>query len=519
MHSFFAFLKKTAAHAAPNVDASSSSHFDAFQKPLDQFRTNTRRLSIHPAERALLWVVSAHLIFLPWALGAVRPWGQITSLVFSIVSIAVALFPRNYSEEHTGSNRFRLIMWPKLLKFPIFWLGLALLGYILVQALNPAWRYMTDGTVFWMEQIESVSWLPTGVEAPFAKWNQWRMLTIYSSVWLTVCAVWVGFTRRRTLQAFLMALAFNGLLVAAFGIAELPRLFGNGKMFWFFTSPNPAFFSSFIYKNHGGAYLNLILTITCGLAAWYYLRGLRRMEKSNPSGLFAFFATCIAAAILLSFARGATLIMFSFLFICVVAFVIHQIFLPSENRKAVVAIVLILIFGYFLKTGYDAMNMGEAWDRLQQGISRQDASLQTRELAREAASEMLGDNWGKGIGAGSFRFLFTPYQHRYPDLVSIGGAPAFWEHAHNDILQFPIELGLGGILLLAASAGYWLFSLVKSYFWENALSTTILLGLVLTVVYAWWDFPFQCPAILMTWCVLWAAITIWTRLEEQNARG
>lgn len=495
----------------------SSSNFEALQKPLDQFRAKTKRLNVHPAEQLVLVVVSAHLALLPWMLGTMRPWGQITSFVLSVIGFGLALIPRNYTEDHTGSNRFRLIMWPKLAKFPIFWIGLALLGYIAVQGLNPAWRYETDGVTWWMRAIDHKTWLPTGVDAPFDKWNQWRMLLIYSSVWLTVCTIWVGFTRRRTVQLFLMSLALNGLLVAGFGVAQ--RLLGNGKMFWFFTSPNPSFFASFIYKNHAGAYLNLSLAVTCGLAAWYYLRGLRRMEKSNPSGLFAFFATCIAVSVLTSYARGATLIMLAFLSVCVVGFAVHQLVVPNENRKPVIVIVLILVFGYFAKTGLDALQSGEAWDRIQQGITRQDASLEAREMATAAAIQMLQERGLKGVGAGSFRFIFPIYQHRNPKLVLLEGRRVFWEHAHNDIVQFPIELGLGGMLLVTAGMGYWLVTLVKSYFWENPLSACLVLGLVLMIAYAWWDFPFQCPAILTTWCVLWTSVTMWTRFEEQNLKA
>ena len=83
----------------------------------------------------------------------------------------------------------------------------------------------------------------------------------------------------------------NGLALAVFGLVQ--RLLSNGKMFWRWESPNPSFFSSFIYKNHAGAYLDLALAVTCALAAWYYLRGVRRLEKSNPAGVFVFFAICV----------------------------------------------------------------------------------------------------------------------------------------------------------------------------------------------------------------------------------
>ena len=203
---------------------------------MDHFRAKTKRLKIHPLESLLLWVVSAHLVFLPWAIGGMSEWAQWISLGFAVLGFGVSLIPRSYTEEETGSNVFRLVMWPRLAKFPLWWLGLALLALVTIQGLNPAWRFETDGKGWWLRAIPSTAWLPTGVDVPFERGGPWRMLLIYSSVLLTSCSLWVGFTRRRVLQTLFIVLATNGVVLAGFGIAQ--RLLGNGKIFWFYDSPN-----------------------------------------------------------------------------------------------------------------------------------------------------------------------------------------------------------------------------------------------------------------------------------------
>src|SRR5258708_28936293 len=115
-------------HAGVHVDASPSPDFFELQKPLEHFRTKTKRPKIHATEKWVLWIVGAHLILLPWAFGGMRAWAQISSLALAAIGFAVALMPRNYTEEDTGSNSFRLIMWPKLVRFPLFWLGFMLVG-------------------------------------------------------------------------------------------------------------------------------------------------------------------------------------------------------------------------------------------------------------------------------------------------------------------------------------------------------------------------------------------------------
>ena len=48
---------------------------------------------------------------------------------------------------------------------------------------------------------------------------------------------------------------------------------------------------------------------------------------------------------------------------------------------------------------------------------------------------------------------------------------------------------------------------------------TAVFGAGLLVLYSWWDFPFQCPAILITWCALWPAAAQWAQVEESGARA
>lgn len=500
---------------SPPASSSASRHSPS----LDSFRGPAKRLAIHPLETALLWVIAAHLVFLPWALGAVRLWAQVISLLFSLASFLLALWPRRYTPDQTGTTNFRALPLPKLLKFPIFWIGLALLALITIQGLNPAWEYQTNGKVWWMRAIPHVTWLPHGVRVPFnppsglAQGGEWRMLIVYASAFLTVCAAWIGFTRRRTLQRLFVVLAVNGAALSIFGLAQ--RILGATKIFGFVDSPNPSFFSSFIYKNHAGAYLDIGVAIAVGLGAWYYVRGVRRLEKSSPAGVFAFLMTCIAVSVLVSYARGATLTMLAYLCLVVAAFVWYQWRLPASARRPIITIAMLVVFGFFLKTGLDALNSELAWDRLRQAISGSDVSVEARLIADHASFDMLGEHWGLGTGSGGFPFLFPVYQQHYPEIAH----RQFWPHAHNDVLEIPIELGLPGMLLILASFAYWAVVLVRTYVWDNPLSASILAGCLALIGMAYGDFIFYCPAVLITWCALWPVCTRWTQLEEQRARA
>lgn len=485
----------------------SSAVGSTFAKHSEHRGGSTKRLKVHGLEIALLIAVSAHLVFLPWALGTMRLWAQWISLGFAVLTFALALVPRYYNSEHTGGASYRYLPWRKLIRFPIFWLGLALLALVVCHGLNPAWVYVTDGKMWWMKKIPHITWLPHGVEVPFKIWGPWRTLIVYTSAFLTVCSLWIGFTRRTTLRALFFVLAINGVLLAITGLVQ--RSTGAGKILWSIPSPNPAFFASFIYKNHAGAYLNLSLTVCCALAVWSSTRALQRFQKSNPSGVFAIGTICIAAGILLSLARGATFSMLGLLALTSITYLVARFRAIQSTAGIIGPAVMIAILAAFAAYAVSALNAGLAWERLAYVFSGNDSSVLSRQSAAKATFDAIKDNGGLGIGSGSFRFLFPIYQQRYPYISQ----QQYWEHAHNDLLQIPLEFGIPGTLLIAAGFAYGGVTLLRRQVWKSTLAMTMLIGAFFVVGMSWVDFVFQCPAVLITWLTLWPAWTIWRETE------
>ena len=488
---------------------------------MDVFRAPGRRVPIHPRERLLVGTVAVHLVFLPWALGTVHVWSQFVSLGLSSLSFIFALLPRSYDADHNShAAPFRLFTWPKLIRFPLFWLGLLFLGYVFTQALNPAFRYtLTPDKLGWfMSPIAHLTWLPTGMDTPFARANAWRSLVVYGSVWLTVCSVWTGLTRRKSLQTLLTVLAVNGVALAVFGFVQ--RGLGWDKIFGFWQPPASYFVSSFIYKNHAGAYFNLMLTLCAGLAYWHYTRGQRRLEKSTPGGLFMFFAAVVTMIVIFSYSRTATFLMLGFQIIAFGTFILRELVLgPSDHRRPFATGVLVLGIGAFVAlVGYALKNVNvyaRAEIVFADGLEKTGRS---RNLAADATMEMFRDRPALGWGAGSFRFYFPNYQVRYPEITTAPGVKRlFWEHAHNDYLELLSEVGLVGTGILMAALVIGVVALLRTHFWENPASLLIALGLLQTLAHCWVDFNFYNPAILITWCTLWPVLIRWTELEEARA--
>ena len=127
---------------------------------------------------------------------------------------------------------------------------------------------------------------------------------------------------------------------------------------------------------------------------------------------------------------------------------------------------------------------------------------------------MLADRAARTVGAGGFRYLFIEYIKRYPE--SYKGGRLFWEHAHSDWLQFPIELGAGGVALLLAGLGWMGVQVVRHRATRTLPGLLLLLGLLQTPLHALVDFPYQNPAVLITWGVL---LTLLARASERSDGG
>jgi O-antigen ligase len=493
------------------------------QSLLDQFRTNTTRSKLHPAEKLLLGVVSTHLIFLPWALGTMHVWSQVTSFCLAILGFGIALRSRRPFLRGVGTpptndaqtdRRSRPVQ--NLICFPLFWLGLAFLVYVLIQALNPAWEYHLAGRYWWLQKIDHVRWLPTGMRAPFAISNPWRNLMIYTDAWLLVNTLWIGFARRRSLQILFTVLGCNAFALAVFGLAQ--KALHLELIFGFWKPPASYFVSSFIYKNHAGAYFNLLLCLTIGLFFWYSYRSQRRLDKSSPGSVLVFFALAITVIIFFSGSRTATLLMG----IIVLSVAGYYFWRKRQDKTDLIdnlsiwfplgcVLIFILVAIYSLDTGMIMDNLYQAAESAEvQGTG-------IRQVASRATLAMAEDKLAFGWGAGCYRYYFPVYQVRYPELSrkSDQGLPLYWEHAHNDYVETLAEVGLVGVGLLALVLGCAAWLMIRARVWENPLALFATLGLVVTAVHSAVDFNFQNPAILLTWCALVPAIILWAERDKR----
>lgn len=477
-----------------------------------------KRPPLHPLEGALVGLVGVQLGFMSWAFGAMHVWSQLTALGLAAASFVVALWPRRYDGALTEGLDFTLRPWPRLRRFPLFWLGLALGAYLGVQALNPTWVWARDAKQWWLTSRPGVAWLPTGVATPFEFFNVGRQAIIYATAWLGVCALWVGITRRRSLQLLLWGLVGNGVALALVGFAQ--RMLGEPRVLGVRTFPGAGSFASFVYQNHAGAYFSLLTAVALGLAAWTLHEGRRRLARSSPAPVGLFCAALLVFAVLFSFSRGAVITLVLFLVgAAVAAGVVRGAGRARSTTHRGVVVGLGLLFAGTLAFMVQVVDFSVLARRFEE-LARQGAntpSVVARAQARAVATDMWMELGLRGTGAGSFRFLYPKYIAAYPGLYR--GGTMFWDHAHIDWLEIPIELGATGVLLLATAFGWCLARWWRGRGWRHPLAALLALGSAQTLQHAAFDFPFQNPAILTLWWMLWIIALRWLELERAAEPG
>lgn len=342
-------------------------------------------------------------------------------------------------------------------------------------------------------------------------------MVVIGSLWLLVCSVWTGFLRRQSYRILCAGMVLNAVLVASLGFVQ--QLTGATRIFWVYQPSNVYFVASFIYRNHAGAYFNLMVALAAGMTLRHFVRMRRRLESPIQTVLFAFGTVLLAVMVVFSYSRMAIvlLLVLTVLLAGLMAIRLRRNRGMGRHRRRLTGPILAGL-GMLLAC-LISLRSEILWKRFASLIDDPTASLQDRALVRRASEDMLADHWFFGWGAGCFRYGFPIYAQHYPTIYRVGpGLLRYWEHAHDDLLEFPIEYGAIGmipILVMVACAG---IALARRKIWRHPLPLCAVFGCVLVLVHAWLDFVFQCPAVLLSWSILLVAAVRFADLEPSTDR-
>ncbi len=497
--------------------------------PLYPSRPNRTRNNAAPAlpaeidsrEWILTFVLILWLAVLPWAYGTMRETGQLVSLGLASLALLIALLPRRLERVPGMAGPVQTRPWHLFVRLPLVWIGLMLFVYVTVQGLNPAWAYQQSSTEWWLEKRKAITWLPSGVDAPFARMNAWRTLVIWTSPFLAASALWIGITRRRTLQTLALVFVLNAVGVTLLGMAQ--RMTDLNTQLGPFAL-GPRNFASFLYRNHAAAYFIIAFAAAVGLAARHYFRGQETNAHSTPAPVFAFLAMILATGIFLSLSRLG--IVFGALCgLCLAVWFGGKLWRQKQTASPWLIVLTLVVLGGFGTAFFSLVDYKPIVSRFESLQSSEgEGSLLVRSLGGEMAREMFVDAPLWGVGAGGYRHIEPHYSAAFPNLTQdfLFHTSAYWfrhyvmQDAHNDHLQVLAELGVVGGLLVYALLAWALAALSLRTRRQHPLGLTTLVSTLALLLFATLDFLFLNPAILGTLALLIALSCRWADLEGRT---
>lgn len=456
----------------------------------------------------------------PWFLGGMFWWPQLIYLVLSLIPFILLFIPMGHGSSTAKENLIKLI------RFPVFWLGLLFLLYITIQGLNPSWNvtFIENGTIqraTKLPESEYITWLPTSVSAPFTRMNPWRVVIVYATALMFVCSIWVGIRRRRSLVFLLSVFVFNVFLVAILLI--LQKMTGATEIYWVFKSRNPLFGGPFIYRNHTSAYLMLGLGGAISAFSYYLRQKKITLSKSDPRWLFFALGAIILLGILYNASRGGVLFNFIIVVFAISAPAINSLIIGNWQWKnvfifiAIIGILLLFLYPISIRSHKELVSRFN--ETVNGTIKRIENGYDYRINSTLATFDMFSENYMFGWGAGSFRYIFRKYQKEYKYLyyasdqvlnpkwmAKYGGKQEpvriRYNYAHDDIIQNLAEYGLVGSSFLYAIVITGFLYIICHYkkvrFYHIMMTFTSLVF----IFYSFIDFVWNNPSDFYAFCMM-----------------
>jgi O-antigen ligase len=157
-----------------------------------------------------------------------------------------------------------------------------------------------------------------------------------------------------------------------------------------------------------------------------------------------------------------------------------------------------------------------AWfgvEKVAQRLEETSLAHESRDEVNEYAKQLIRDYPLTGAGAGSFYAVFPRYRQ--------GDVERFYDHAHNDYLQFAAESGMIGIGLLGAIVVLTLGAALLAQFRRRdplmrGMGFACVMGVTAILIHSTVDFNLQIPANALTFVLLLALGWLALFLEAQE---
>ncbi len=465
-----------------------------------------RRRGTGTIEKLVLVHFSTLLVFTTWAFGGQAPWVRQVIAYWGAVGVLLFIIACWTHDRLTGGRSWRALRW----LWPL-WLYDLMVG---ASCFNPSFKEMLLAGEPSLVMGDPNPWLPSAARPLLAAKELWQ----FNVIVLSTFNLFLVLHRRRLVRAVLFVIGINAVLLAIFGtFQKLSR--ADGLWFGLVHSPNARFFSTFIYHNHWGAF-TLMNTAVCLGLLFHFLRrgGGGRDIWHSPVLLGAVGTLLLAASVPLSASRSSTVLVSLLLFGALTHFLVRLVRRRRERHESALAPVAGIILAAVLSVAAVAY--------LGRDVIAQRARLTSEQLAHIAREDTLNsrlmlyrDTWRMAAAKPWFGWGLESYAHVFRIFNTQRAAELwvwipFYAEAHNDWLQSLAEAGFVGTGLLALLVLVPLLSVP----WRRVASVLpryLLAGCALVLLYAWVEFPFANPAVMLTFCATFYCAVRYAILDLQ----
>jgi O-antigen ligase len=379
----------------------------------------------------------------------------------------------------------------------LFWaLPVVLLnGLVLVSCLRPGFRNLVYGSETFLMPLRLPWWTPSAARPELTL----RALWLFDGIYFSCLNLALAIERRSVIRIILAVAVGNALALSIFGTVQ-KLVSSTGIYFGSVKSPQDYFFASFVYDNHWGAFIILMMGACIGLV-------LRYSHGSNGDGFFhgpalvgLVAALLIEISVPLSGARACTVLLGMLTLVGLVkgAPTISQALrmsgvTPAAANAGIAVVAILAVWGAWAVAG-DVIHSRVAKAKEQVAMAWAQGGLGARAIVYHDTWRMARARPLFGWGMGSFPSVFALYNTQ----VSTGDRiPVVYHDAHSDWIQSVAEIGfigtalIGGAVLLPALTLRRLRAAPIPYF--------LLAGCILVAAYAWVEFPFGNVAVVLAW--------------------
>ncbi len=340
-------------------------------------------------------------------------------------------------------------------------------------------------------------WLSLSLDREHGIYYLIRGCTLTAGFFLTAALV----NTHRRVQLLLQVLVFSGTFQAAYGAFMVLSGLELGFFVEKYVGKSVAT-GTFVNRNHLAGYLVMCLSAGIGLllsqithhssCSWKErARRWFQLLLSSKIRLRIYLAVMVVGLVLTR-SRMGNIAFFAALGVA------GAIALYTGRRYSVRVIVFLLSL-----LVVDMLVLGKWFglDKLVQRLQQTQPAMEPRVWSNEFSLDYLADFPLTGSGGGSFYGIFPNYQA--PNLQG------FHQHAHNDYLEFAVELGIPATTLLTAFVGLAFWAAIQLQRRRRTplyrgVGFAVCMAIVWAAIHSTADFNLQIPANALTFVILLA---------------